>query len=354
MIFKPIKIGKKRLNNRVIVSPMCQYAGKNGSPTKWHYVHLLKLMKTKACMVVMESTAVNKNGMITHSDLCLSNKTQKKNFKKLLTFLKTYEKETLISLQISHSGRKGSSHIPWIRHNKALKNRENKWTTFSASNIKKDKNWPIPKVLKINQIVKIKNDFVKTTNFAKQAGFDGLEIHMAHGYLLHQFLSPISNKRNDEYGGKLKNRCKLALDIAKEVRKKWPQSRILGARITGTDHLRNGININEAIYLCRKLKKIGFNYVCVSSGGILTKTNLKFYKGYRLNLAQNIKKKTRMIVRTSGQLEDLTLSEEALKNKKVDLIAIGRNFIKDPNLLIKHSMKFKKTHLIEKNYLRCF
>jgi 2,4-dienoyl-CoA reductase-like NADH-dependent reductase (Old Yellow Enzyme family) len=352
MIFEKIKLNKFTLKNRVVVSPMCQYSAKNGSPSNWHFAHLLKLIKSGTSMLMLESAAVNKNGKITHADLCLSNNLQKKNFKKLVDFLKSYEKSVPVCLQISHAGRKGSSEIPWVKTNTALKNNK-KWQTYSASAIKKDKNWPTPKSLNKKEIEKIMIDFVTTAKLAKDSGFDGLELHMAHGYLIHQFLSPISNKREDEYGGDLKNRCRFALEISKKVRNVWPKNKILGARITATDHVKKGINLEESFYLAKKLEKIGFDYLCISSGGILTKTDLKFFKGFRLKLAFQIKQKTKMTIRTSGQLEDLSFAENAIKQNKTDLIAVGRNFIKDPSFLFKYSKKKNKKNFIDRPYLRC-
>ena len=354
MILSNIKINKFNLKNRVVVSPMCQYSGRNGSPTDWHYLHLLKLLTSGAGMLMLESTAVSKSAKISHSDLCLSNKIQKEKFKNLISFLKSFEKNIPICLQISHAGRKGSSNIPWIKANQALNKQNQSWQTYSASKIKKDKNWPIPLSLNKKQIKKITKNFVNAARYAKQSGFDGLEVHMAHGYLLHQFLSPISNKRNDEYGGNLKNRCRLAFDISRKIRKFWPKNKILGARITGLDHVKNGIKIQDSIFLTKELKKIGFDYVCVSSGGILTKTGLKFYKGFRLKIASEIKKKTGILTRTSGMMEDLDFSNKAIKENKVDLVAIGRSFIKDPNFIFKYAKKKNKNNLLHNQYKRCF
>ena len=354
MILNKIKLNKFTLRNRIVVSPMCQYSAQNGSPSKWHYSHLLQLLKSGSAMLMIESTAVSDEGKITHADLCLSNNKQKKNFKNLINFLKSFEKKVPICLQISHAGRKGSSHIPWIKTNSPLKKRQKLWKTFSASSIKKDKSWPKPTSLSKKGIKKIISDFANTTKLANTCGFDGIEIHMAHGYLIHQFLSPVSNKREDRYGGNLKNRIRFALDISKKVRNIWPKNKILGARITGSDHLKDGINIQEAVYLAKNLKKIGFDYVCVSSGGILTKTNLKSYTGFRLKFASIIKKRVGIKTRCSGLLENLDYSEKALKSKKVDLIAIGRNFIKDSSFIFKYAKKTGKINFIDKQYGRCF
>ncbi len=244
MIFNNLKINKIKLKNRIVVSPMCQYSSKNGSPTSWHYHHLSRLASSGAGLVMIESTAISKNGKISSKDLCLSNKTQEKNLKKLKIFLNEIS-DTPIGIQLSHAGRKGSSNLPWIKSNSPLK--KNFWQTYAPSSIKRDKNWPTPKKLTLSQIKKIINDFKNSAQRAKRIGFECLEIHMAHGYLLHQFLSPISNKRTDKYGGNFSNRAKFLLQIAEEIRKIWPKNKILGARITATDHLKDGLKIEDSI-----------------------------------------------------------------------------------------------------------
>ena len=349
MIFKKIKIKKIIIKNRIVVSPMCQYSGDKGSPSSWHYQHLGKLSLSGAGMLMVESTSINKVGMITHKDLALYNDNQERNFQKLVKFLKKIS-DIPIGIQISHSGRKGSSFIPWIKSNTPLSKKQNKWKTVAPSAIKKDKNWPVPSHLTMAGIKKIKNDFMKTSLRAKRIGFDCIEIHMAHGYLLHQFFSPISNRRTDDYGGNLVNRSRLLLEIAKNVRKIWPKNKILGARITGNDHLKNGVNVKDSIYLANNLKKIGFDYVCVSSGGIIKKTNLKFYKGFRIKLANKIKQNTNIVVRTSGLIHDLGFANKVIKKNKCDLIAVGRKFILDPNWI--QRIKKESIKSIPPQYLR--
>lgn len=352
MLFKKLKINKVELKNRIVVSPMCQYSAVNGCPTEWHYDHLSKLANSGAGMLMIESTAVNKSGKITHSDLCLNNNLQEKKFKQLKKYINKKSKIP-IGIQISHSGRKGSAHVPWIKSNTALNKKNKSWQTFAPSAIKRDKKWPVPKSLTKNQILGLIKDFRNTAIRAKKIDFECLEIHMAHGYLLHQFLSPISNLRKDEFGKDFFSRMYVPLKIAKEIRKIWPKDKILGARITGTDHLQDGINLKESIALTKQLEKIGFDYVCVSSGGILPITKMKFKKAFREKLSKKIKNSTSILIRTSGQIDDTNIANKILTTKSADLVGIARKFIKDPMWIIKEA-KIKNIKGYTPNpYLKC-
>lgn len=353
MILNKITINKIKLKNRIVVSPMCQYSGKNGEPTAWHFKHLSKLANSGAGLLMIESTSVNKNGKITHADLCLSNNKQQQKFLNLKKKLNNIS-NIPIGIQISHSGRKGSSFVPWIKSNKPLDDKNKSWQTYAPSSLKRDKNWPVPKSLKKKQILNLINDFKNTTKRAKEIGFECLEIHMAHGYLLHQFISPISNLRKDEFGGSAANRATVPLTIAKEIRKIWPKNKILGARITATDHLSNGIKLKDSTYLIKQLEKIGFDYICVSSGGILPKTNLKFKNGFRKNLSKKIKKKTSMIIRSSGLISEINFANNLIKNKSLDMVAVGRKFINDPYWVLKKMPNKKIKKYLPNQYLKCF
>ncbi|MDC3355484.1 hypothetical protein OAV82_02610 [Candidatus Pelagibacter sp.] len=350
MIFKNLKINNITLKNRIVVSPMCQYSSKNGSPSKWHYQHLETLSSTGASMILLESTAVDKQGKISEADLCLYNATHEKKLKELIKFLKS-KNDIKYGIQISHSGRKGSSYKPWVKHNSPLPKNKS-WKTLSASPISRDKGWPKPAEMTKLQIKKMIQKFKNTAIRANRINFDCLEIHMAHGYLLHQFFSPISNKRNDEYGGSFSNRIRLLIEIAKEVRKIWPNHKILGARITGTDHVKNGISINEAILLSKSLKKIGFDYVSVSSGGILPFTKMKQYEAFRVKMAEKIKNKSQMITTTSGMITKHKISEDIIKNKKIDFITIARIIIKNPRWILQFAKKNKVKDYIPNQYKR--
>ena len=352
-MLKKLKINKVTLNNKVVIGPMCQYSAVNGNPSSWHYKHLSKLSKLGAGLLILESTAVNKQGRISKKDLELSNNKHLNSFSKLVKHLKK-QKNPAIGIQISHSGRKGSAEIPWIKHNTSLKKSNGGWATCAPSALKRDKKWPKPKELEINEIQKLKNDFKKTALLAKKAGFDCLEIHMAHGYLLHQFISPISNKRKDQYGGNLKNRSRLPLEIFSQIRKIWPRNKILGARITGSDNLLNGLKINDAVYLAKELKKLNADYVAVTSGGIISKTKIKYFQGYQVKFAESIKKKSKIKVIALGMLNSNKLINKILKKNKTDLVAVSRRFINNPYWLIKEIMKKNKdVKLIESQYSRC-
>jgi 2,4-dienoyl-CoA reductase-like NADH-dependent reductase (Old Yellow Enzyme family) len=339
MIFEKLKIGKIYLGNKIVVSAMCQYSAKKGCPTEWHYSHLGSLAASGAGMLTIESTAVNMKGRITHADLCLQSNKQFLEMKKLFLFLKNIS-NIPICLQIAHAGRKGSSHIPWVKNNSPLKKNQSSWKTFSASSIKKDVGWPCPEELTQKHIKDIIKDYAHTIKLAKKIGFEAIEIHMAHGYLLHQFISPISNKRSDIFGGNLENRLRLPKLIIKEAKKYWPKNKILGARITATDHLQGGIVIKEAIQFVKQIEKMGINYICVSSGGILTKTNLNpNKKAFRLKMAEKIKKKTNVLVRVSGNLNHPKLLKKII-GKKIDFVALGRAFLKNPRWIF-NSFKIK-------------
>lgn len=350
---QPIKINKFKLKNRISVASMCQYSAINGNPTKWHYGHLQKLAQSGAGLLMLESTAINKQGRITTKDLSILNKKNENSLKQLVSYLNSVS-DIAIGLQISHSGRKGSAEIPWIKSNKSLSKKKGGWTTCSPSAIKRDKSWPKPTALTLKNIKKIITDFKNAAKRAKRINLSCLELHMAHGYLLHEFFSPISNKRKDLYGGSLENRCRLLLKISKEIRKIWPKNRLLGARVTGKDWVKNGSTINDCIYLVKKLKELKFDYVCVSSGGIIPKTDLAFKPGYQVNLAKIIKKKTGVITRTTGMIKDLKHANKILDEKSADLINFGRKFINSPTWLIKEYKKNKKKIKISYPYERCF
>ena len=348
MIFEELKINDVILPNRVTAAPMCQYSAVDGCPTDWHYGHLSQLLTSGAGMVMLESTSVSLDGRITSGDLSLSSENNFKSIQKLFGFLRNIN-DTPIGIQISHAGRKGSSYVPWIKPNVPLTKADGAWPTVSASNIARDLGWPEPKKLSLAEMQQIIYDFENSAKASKNIGFAALEVHMAHGYLLHQFFSPISNKRKDEYGGSLKNRCRFLLEISKKVRETWPSNKILGARVTGCDWLEGGLTIDDCVFLTNKLKDIGFDYVCVSSGGILPVTNLAFKPGYQTHLSKEVKSRTGILTRTAGEITSADQINKIIKEGFADFVAVARKFIQDPRWLYKYNNK-----VIPSQYHRCF
>jgi 2,4-dienoyl-CoA reductase-like NADH-dependent reductase (Old Yellow Enzyme family) len=260
-----------------------------------------------------------------------------------------------ICIQLNHAGRKGSSYIPWIKKNYSLPKNKG-WTTISSSNLKKDSSWPKPKIANKKDIKKIINDFYKSAKFAIRAGVDAIELHMAHGYLIHQFLSPVSNNRIDEYGGSFQKRSNLALEITKKIKKLCNSKIILGARITGEDHVDDGLEISDAINLSKKLEKKGIDYVCISSGGIKTKTKMnKNLRSRRLKISKEIKKNTTTIlVGATGNMGNVGKLNHSIVKKEIDFAFVGRPFLRNSNWLIEYFSKIRKKALIPNQYSRGF
>jgi 2,4-dienoyl-CoA reductase-like NADH-dependent reductase (Old Yellow Enzyme family) len=352
VLFQPLKVNEVTLANRVVVAPMCQYSALEGNATDWHLGHLLQLAISGAGLLMLEATAVNSIGKITHNDLSLYTDDNENSLNKLLASLRKYS-DIPIGIQISHSGRKGSAELPWVKPNTPLNISDGGWQTVSPSAISRTLGWPEPKELTVNQIEKLRNDFKNTTIRARRLNFDCMELHIAHGYLLHQFISPISNRRSDDYGGSLQNRCRLPLEIGKEMRDVWPKDKLLGARVTGKDWLEGGWSIEDCIFLVEELKSIGFDYVCVSSGGILPITDLEFKPGYQVHLARDIKRQTGMITRTAGMITTLEQATEIIETESADLIALGKVIIRNPRWVFKAAKNLGAFVRCPQQYERC-
>ncbi|WP_269611051.1 NADH:flavin oxidoreductase/NADH oxidase [Prochlorococcus marinus] len=351
-LFTPINLSGQYLKNRLVVAPMCQYSSSNGEPSAWHRRHLGTLALSGAGMLMIESTAVSMKGRISSKDLVLENDDQVIAFSNLLKEIKTLS-DIPISLQISHAGRKGSVNVPWEKNGTSLDKYQSGWETVSASSIARDKGWQKPRQMNIDEINKTVNDFELTTKKACLAGFQGVEVHMAHGYLLHQFLSPISNKRKDQFGGDFLNRCRFPLQVIEKVREVLPREKILGVRLTGDDCLNGGWTINDCIRLAHKLKTLGVSYLCISSGGILPITKLKFGPCYQVHLAEKVKSAVQIPVRTAGMITTPKQANDIIKNGKADMVALGRQFIRDPWFAIRAANELSERFIMPNQYKRC-
>lgn len=351
-LFSDFSLAGQLLKNRLVVAPMCQYSSVDGGPSNWHRRHLETLAISGAGLMMIESTAVTDEGRISSKDLVLNKPHQVRGFKNLLHAVKNFSNIPVV-LQVSHAGRKGSAHVPWVKGGSHLSRNEGGWETVSASSLSRSKEWPKPREMTGNEIDQMVRDFRCAAEKAIDAGLQGVEIHMAHGYLLHQFLSPISNHRRDRYGGTLENRCRFPLEIIQEVRASVPSTFIVGARVTGDDWLSGGWGIEDCIFLCERLKEMGVDYVCVSSGGIVPITNLKFKTGFQTHLAQQVKANVNISTRTAGMITDPKHAEKIIQEGVADMVGIGRSLIKDPWFVYRAAKDLGAVFSIPDPYKRC-
>jgi NADPH2 dehydrogenase len=324
-LFEPIQLGGVTLPNRVVVSPMCQYSAVEGSMTDWHVMHLGQFACSGAGLTMVEATGVTPEGRITHGCTGLYSD---ENERAMAAVLATYRKITRhpIGIQLAHAGRKGSTHPPF-ESGKPLGAAESPWQTVAPSPIPFAEGWPRPRELSVKEIHLLAENFAAAALRAKRLGFDAVELHSAHGYLLHEFLSPLSNQRKDEYG---KNRMKAPLEVAEAVRAVWPKDRCLGARISANDWAEGGLGPEEAVAYARELKRIGLDYVCVSSGGLVGHARIPVAPGYQVDFAQKIKQAVPIAVRAVGMIAHPDQAEEIVSAGKADMVALARGFLDNP------------------------
>lgn len=323
-LFSPISIGEQIFENRIAVSPMCQYSANAGSATDWHRMHLGTLAGSGAGLVMLEATAVECVGRITHGCLGLYSDANELALSQVMSFCRSAGLAKF-GIQLSHAGRKGSYHVPW-EGGGPLKSSDDPWSTLAPS---VSENFTASACTD-DDLNRIKHAFVQSAVRAVRIGFEVLEVHAAHGYLLHQFLSPLSNKRTDQYGGNLENRMRFTLEIFDLIRRAVPSRIVVGARITGTDWLEGGIQEDEAIAFARALENIGCNYVDVTTGGLLP-VRIPVGPGYQVKFAATIKKNVRIPVRAIGMIATPQQAEEIITSGSADAVAIARAFIDNPH-----------------------
>jgi 2,4-dienoyl-CoA reductase-like NADH-dependent reductase (Old Yellow Enzyme family) len=336
LLFTPLQLRGLTLKNRLVISPMCTYTAHEGIANDWHLVHLGKLASGGAGMVFTEVVAVARDGRITHGDLGLWSDEQVEPLARVVRFMKS--QGAAAAIQIGHAGRKASMQRPW-HGNGPLDDTDRArgevvWPVAAPSAIPLDAGWLEPHALTLDDIAKLREDWRATAKRALAAGFDVAEVHGAHGYLLHEFLSPLSNRRDDAYGGSFDNRVRLALEIAADVRAIWPQDRPLFFRVSSVDGLDGGWTIEDSVELAKRLKSIGVDVIDCSSGGLMgsaTAARVKRFPGFQVPFAAQIKRESGMTAMAVGLILEPQQAEGILKNGEADLIAIGREALADPN-----------------------
>ncbi|TCC93895.1 NADPH dehydrogenase NamA [Pedobacter frigiditerrae] len=327
LLFSPIKIKNIELKNRIVVSPMCEYSATDGFSNNWHLVHLGSRAVGGAGLIIFEATSVSPEARISIGDLGIWKDEHIEKFKEIVDFI--HQNGSVAGIQLAHAGRKASFDIPW--ENPLQLHIENGgWDTVSASAEIFSSTDKTPIALDITGIEKVKADFKSATVRAIKAGFKVIEIHAAHGYLQHQFLSPISNKRTDNYGGSFENRIRLLMETIEAVKEVWPAQNPLFVRISATDWAEGGWNLEESIRLSALLKEKGVDVIDTSSGGLTLAQQIPLVPGYQVQFAAAIKKKTGVTTGAVGLITDAKQAEEILQNGEADLIFLAREFLRDP------------------------
>jgi 2,4-dienoyl-CoA reductase-like NADH-dependent reductase (Old Yellow Enzyme family) len=328
-LFSPLSLGELTLANRIVVSPMCQYSAEDGNAGDWHLMHLGNLSVSGPGLVMVEATAVEPRGRITYGDLGLYSDDNEAALRRIVSFCRRYGGSRL-GLQLAHAGRKASDHLPWEEHGRPLAPEEGAWTTVGPSAISYGEAWPRPQALEAADLQAVKEAFVRATRRAARLNFDLVEMHAAHGYLLHEFLSPLSNTRRDAYGGSREKRMRFPLEVFSAMREAWPARKPLGVRISATDYADGGWDITDSLALAQELKDRGCDFLDVSGGGLVPSQRLAVGPGYQVPWAARIRQEVEIPTMTVGMINQPQQAEEIIARGQADLVALARGMLDDP------------------------
>jgi 2,4-dienoyl-CoA reductase-like NADH-dependent reductase (Old Yellow Enzyme family) len=334
-LFSSFSLRDIQFKNRIVMSPMCQYSAENGFANDWHLVHYGSRAVGGAGLILQEATAVAPEGRISPDDLGIWKDEHIEALQRITSFIAA--QGAVPGIQLAHAGRKGSTMSEWKGGGKVLNVDEGGWQTVAPSELPFRDSDPLPHALTVPEIRNVIEQFGQAAQRALAAGYKVVEIHAAHGYLLHQFLSPISNHRTDGYGGSFEHRIRLLLEVVEAVRKVWPESLPLFVRISATDWVENGWNCDEAIQLATVLKDRGVDLMDVSSGGIIATAKIPFTFGYQIKFAARIKRQSGLATGAVGLLVHPVQMETVLTNGDADLIVVGREWLRNPYFALQAS-----------------
>jgi len=346
-LFTPIKFRNIELKNRIVMSPMCMYSAEEGVANDFHFVHYGSRAQGGVGLIITEATAVEPRGRITHKCLGIWNDEQALALKKIVHFVHE-NSNSKIGIQLAHAGRKGSIST---ETNRQL-DLEEGWETIAPSPIPFHHSERIPHELNVEEIKELVEDFRKAAKRAVEAGFDVIEIHGAHGYLIHQFLSPLSNTRNDEYGGNPENRARFLMEIVDAVNAEITENVALFVRISGTEYAENGWNVNDSVELAKVLKTKNVDLVDVSSGGNINGVTIPLRPGYQVPLAEDVKKIAEIDTAAVGLITTAEQAEEILESGQADLIFLAREILRNPYFAVQSSWKNGADCFYPHQYLR--
>ena len=348
-LFEKITIRGVTFRNRLWVSPMCQYSSEDGLPTDWHMVHLGSRAVGGAGLVMVEATAVSPEGRISPDDSGIWSDAHAEAFKRITKFIK--DQGAVAGVQLAHAGRKASTAPPWAGGSK-IAVEDGGWQVVAPSAIKFTDTYPQPREMTKDDIKKVTGDFVAAAKRAVDAGFEVIEIHAAHGYLFHEFLSPLSNRRTDEYGGGLENRMRFPLDTAKRVREAVPRNLPVFVRISATDWTQSGWDLKQSIEFCKRLKEIGIDLIDVSSGGNVPDAKIPLGPGYQVRFAKEIRAQAGIKTGAVGLITDPQQAEDILQNGDADAIFMAREFLREPYFAFRAAQELNGNVDVPKQYGR--
>ena len=326
-LFEEYKIREITMRNRLWVSPMCMYSSENGFPNDWHLVHLGSRAVGGAGLVCVEATAVSPEGRISPADSGIWLDEHVPAFSRLTRFIKA--NGAVPAIQIAHAGRKASTAVPWDG-GKMVAPDSGGWDVVAPSSIAFSPDYPVPREMDERDIQKVTSDFSDAARRAVESGFEVIEVHAAHGYLLHEFLSPLSNDRTDDYGGSLENRMRLPLKVAETVRAAVPGDLPVFVRISATDWADGGWDLSQSIEFAKNLKDIGIDLIDCSSGGLVANDQITLGAGYQVPFAEAIRHEAGIATVAVGMITEARQAEDILRNEQADAVMVAREFLRDP------------------------
>jgi NADPH2 dehydrogenase len=328
VLFSPLQLRDLKLSNRIMVAPMCQYSAVSGEANDWHFTHINTLALSGAAMFCIEATHVEAIGRITSGCLGLWNDATEAALKPILASVRKHSK-TAVAMQLAHAGRKGSSHVPWDGGQQIPLTADG-WQTEGPSAVPHKEGELAPLALDTSGLKRVREAFVAAAKRAERLGLDAIELHSAHGYLLHQFLSPISNKRTDQYGGSLQNRMRYPLETFDAIREVFPERKPVGVKLSATDWVEGGWDLAQTIEFARELKKRGVDWIDASSGGVSPLQRIPLGPGYQVPFAQGIKEATGVTTMAVGLITEAKQAEDIVASGKADMVALARGMLYDP------------------------
>ncbi len=350
-LFSPLRIRKVEFRNRIVVSPMCQYSCDDGFANDWHLVHLGTRAVGGAALVMAEASAVEARGRISPWDLGIWKDEHIQPLARVARFVK--QNGSVPGIQLAHAGRKASTDVPW-RGTRPIAPAEGGWEPVAPSAIPFDSGHPVPAELEFEDIHGIVQAFAAAAARALTAGFEVLELHAAHGYLIDQFLSPLSNQRTDAYGGSFENRIRFALEVVERVRTIWPERLPLFLRISATDWAEGGWTLDDSVELARIVRNRGVDLIDCSSGGAVPRASIPAHPGYQVPFSERIRRETGILTAAVGLITDSAQADSIIRDGAADLVLLAREFLREPYWPIKAAQALGAEARVPAQYLRAF